>query len=188
MFISTSLDFIFKLQKAAQEVDEVTGQAKRACIIIDAMTEMTTRSSRSAQNGSDADAYFATRVFGAKVVCGDVNGYFLYTTDNFIAKGGDVMVEVQRQVFYDLDRLLWKKHRHTLRGLEINLQYDNGPENKVKITMFVFTLSVVNFKHFQLFCLSVPSYVFLPQPPSREGILFKDHGQFFDCWPHALHH
>jgi hypothetical protein len=38
-----------------------------------------------------------SRVIGVEVLCGPIDGVFLYTTDNMISSGGNIMIEVQRQ-------------------------------------------------------------------------------------------
>lgn len=46
---------------------------------------------------SQPDSTVESRVIGVEVVCGPIDGVFLYTTDNMISGGGNIMIEVQRQ-------------------------------------------------------------------------------------------
>ena len=46
---------------------------------------------------SQPDSTVMSRVIGVEVLCGPIDGVFLYTTDNMISSGGNIMIEVQRQ-------------------------------------------------------------------------------------------
>ena len=43
------------------------------------------------------DKFIESRVIGVEVVCGPVDTHFVYITDDTIAHGANIMIEVQRQ-------------------------------------------------------------------------------------------
>jgi len=65
-----------------------------------------------------------------QVICGEVEEWFVYTTDNLLEGGANAIIEVMRQALFDLDRLVRAKYKCGIpkKG---DLQYDNGSENKV---------------------------------------------------------
>ena len=121
-------------------------------MMIDAMTEFTTQTPRfggsgeSSQQGSGVNAHFETRFFGCEVICGDIEGYFIYYTDHFVEKGANVMVEVQRQALADMQVLLLQSGYQMPKDLY--LHYDNGRENKNK-EMFFYLSLLVEEEHFE---------------------------------------
>ena len=132
-------------------MDEKRARARRskhgsgpleAFFLIDAMTEYKTTTPRFSSDpvGPSSGDHFQARVFGVEVICGHVDGYFIYTTDHYMGKGANLMVEIQRQAFADLEKLLHLRQR-TIKGGIVHLHYDNSTENKNK-TMF-FYLSVL---------------------------------------------
>jgi hypothetical protein len=122
-------------------------------MMIDAMTEFTTQTPRfggdwqSKQQGSGQGAHFETRFFGCEVICGGIEGYFIYYTDHFVEKGANVMVEVQRQALADMQALLLDSGYQMPK--ELFLHYDNGRENKNK-EMFFYLSLLVEEEHFDL--------------------------------------
>ena len=71
-----------------------------------------------------------SRVIGVEVYCGPINTVFLYTTDNMVSGGSNIMIEIQRQALIDLSRLL--KDEGMNMPKEMILQFDNCGENKVQ--------------------------------------------------------
>lgn len=65
-----------------------------------------------------------------QVICGEVEEWFVYTTDNLLDGGANAIIEVLRQALFDLDRFVRTKYKCGIpkKG---DLQYDNGSENKV---------------------------------------------------------
>ena len=66
---------------------------------------------------------------GVEVVCGPIQGVFLYYTDNFNSSGANIMIEVQRQALKDVADMLADLGKTLPRKLF--LQFDNCNENKV---------------------------------------------------------
>jgi hypothetical protein len=48
-------------------------------------------------HGARFKTQFKSRVIGVEVVCGPIHKFFTYYTDNLVAKGANIMIEVQRQ-------------------------------------------------------------------------------------------
>jgi hypothetical protein len=122
-----------------------------ASFIIDAMTENKTTTPHfhgESATANQNEHHFAARVFGVEVICGAnlVDGYFIYTTDHFMDKGSNLMVEIQRQALADLEDLLRLSGR-SLRGGIVHLHFDNSTENKNK-TMFFYLSMLVELEHF----------------------------------------
>jgi len=65
-----------------------------------------------------------------QVICGPIDEWFVYTTDNLVEGGANALIEVVRQTMADLAEILAVEH-----NLEFPRsgfwQYDNGSENKV---------------------------------------------------------
>lgn len=121
------------------------GRPLEAFFLIDAMTEFKTTTPRFSSDSSGAptpgDNHFQARVFGVEVICGAIDGYFLYTTDHFMGKGANLMIEIQRQAFADLEALLQARGQ-TIRGGNVLLHYDNSTENKNKSMFFYLSMLV----------------------------------------------
>jgi hypothetical protein len=128
------------------------GKPLEAFFLIDAMTEFKTTTPRFASDSTGAPVQgdnFQARTFGVEVVCGkSVDGYFIYTTDNYMGKGADLMVEIQRQAFADLEELLQSRGK-TIKGGVVHLHYDNSTENKNK-TMFFYLSMLVELDIFDV--------------------------------------
>jgi len=118
---------------AATSVDKFTHQPHYALMMADFITA--TRGDTPRFRGEQvALSHFESRILGVEVVCGDINGYLIYVTDNLVDKGANVMVELQRQMIKDLAELLKQKGHQMVESLL--LQFDNGRENKNKEMMF----------------------------------------------------
>lgn len=124
-------------------------------MMIDAMTEFTTQTPRTDEGADSQNPHFQTRIFGCEVICGSIEGYFIYYTDHFIEKGANVMVEVQRQALSDMQALLAKCNG--CGGFQmpktLYLHYDNGRENKNK-EMFFYLSLLVEEGHFTQICVN----------------------------------
>ncbi|KAJ1384711.1 hypothetical protein B484DRAFT_410710 [Ochromonadaceae sp. CCMP2298] len=81
-----------------------------------------------------------SRVVGVEVICGPIDEVFVYYTDNLVAGGANIMIEIQRQALIDLSKKL------CIMGLnmpqELHFQFDNCGENKNK-EMFVYMSALV---------------------------------------------
>lgn len=99
----------------------------------DGMTKETTKTPKEGSGSRRAGKFIEHRVIGVEVVCGPINGTFIYSTDNMVAGGANGMIEVIRQAKSDLADLLHAK------GLKfpdkMAYQFDNCTENKNK-TLF----------------------------------------------------
>ena len=124
-------------------------------MMIDAMTEFTTQTPRTADGVDPQNPHFQTRIFGCEVICGSIEGYFIYYTDHFIEKGANVMVEVQRQALSDMQALLAQCNGHGGYQMPkmLYLHYDNGRENKNK-EMFFYLSLLVEEGHFKQICVN----------------------------------
>ena len=77
------------------------------------------------------------------MVCGTVEGMFLYTTNQIVDSGADTMIEVVRQAMLDLQQLLHKSG-HILPK-DTLFQFDNCGENKNKLMFTYLSLLVERF-------------------------------------------
>jgi len=128
--------------------DRDNGNPRLAYILIDGMTVYSGNTPKSGGGDfrrSKSDNTFVTnRVIGCEVICGPINTTFLYHTDNLVGGGANTMVEVVRQVLYDLSLELHKLN--LLMPRELSFQFDNCGENKNKV-MFAH-LSLLIESHF----------------------------------------
>lgn len=103
---------------------------------IDGYTEFKTKT--PIQNGcrrSKGDTKrIGNRVIGAVVACGPIHTRFVYSLNDLIRGGANIMIEVVRQALYDLGILL--ASRHLLIPKKLCLQFDNCGENKVSLFIF----------------------------------------------------
>jgi hypothetical protein len=91
------------------------------------------------------------RLIGVKVVCGPIDTHFLYSTDDLVSGGANIMIEVMRQCFKDLSVELEKINLEMPRN--IFLQFDNCGENKNKF-MFAFLSLLVQQRYVDVFQLN----------------------------------
>lgn len=117
----------------ARQLDPNTGEPTLALFFADAMTKDTTRSPKEGRGRVPRQAHgtnaFDLRIIGVEVVCGPIVGTFIYTTDNMVPSGANIMIEVMRQAQADLVKLL--AHRNKKLPCKAIFQFDNGGENKV---------------------------------------------------------
>jgi hypothetical protein len=72
-----------------------------------------------------------TRMCGVRVICGDINEFWIFYTDNMMPGGANVMVEIMRQAIAKLTiRLARKGYKLPRKWF---LYFDNCPENKNRI-------------------------------------------------------
>lgn len=78
-------------------------------------------------------AKIETRMCGVRVVCGDIDEFWVYYTDNMMPGGANVMIEIMRQAIAELTVRLAQ------RGFKLPrlcfLYFDNCGENKNKLFM-----------------------------------------------------
>ena len=131
-------------KELCRKLDE-NNQPKSFMVFSDAMTNTVGDTPKIGKSGHQSSAdkngtTAQTRTIGVQVVCGPVEGMFLYHTSDFVKGGANIMVEVQRLAMSDLARLLAK---HGMRlpkhGM---LQFDNCPENKNKEMFCYFSLLI----------------------------------------------
>ncbi|KAJ1387535.1 hypothetical protein B484DRAFT_409877, partial [Ochromonadaceae sp. CCMP2298] len=96
------------------------------------------------RRATERDAPFESRVVGVEVICGTIHEVFLYFTDNLVAGGGNIMVEMQRQALIDLSNRLQALGQHMPR--DIAFQFDNCGENKCKEMFAYMSMLVETFK------------------------------------------
>jgi hypothetical protein len=117
----------------ATQLDPITREPTLALFFADAMTKDTTRTPKEGQGKVPRQAHgtnaFDLRIIGVEVVCGPIAGTFIYTTDNMVPTGANIMIEVMRQAQADLVRLLDRINKKLPRSAIF--QFDNGGENKV---------------------------------------------------------
>lgn len=115
---------------SCKEKDE-RGQPKMALIFSDGMTIFTTNTPKMYKKKSKGEPAkkIESRIIGVEVVCGDIDTMFIYYTDNMVGGGSNIMIEVQRQAIYDLQKLLEAKGQ--LLPKKVIFQFDNCGENKV---------------------------------------------------------
>ena len=80
------------------------------------------------------------RLIGVKVVCGPIDTHFLYSTDDIVSGGANIMIEVMRQCFKDLSVELENINLELPK--HIFLQFDNCGENKNKYMFSYLSLLV----------------------------------------------
>ena len=114
-----------------------------------------------------------------QVICGEVEEWFVYTTDNLLDGGANAIIEVLRQALFDLDRFVRAKYKCGIpkKG---DLQYDNGSENKV----LSLTKAVAINNSF--FCFQEQVHVRVRELLDRMRLYGQDFDQFSGCWSHTL--
>lgn len=91
----------------------------------------TPKEGKGKRAGMDNSKVIENRTIRVDVVCGDIDGKFLYHFDNFHGHGANIIVGVVRQAQVDLSLLLQKTGMVMPRILK--LQFDNCGENKNKV-------------------------------------------------------
>ena len=85
-----------------------------------------------------------TRMCGVRVICGDINEFWIFYTDNMMPGGANVMVEIIRRAIAKLEiRLARKGYKRPRRAF---LYFDNCSENKNK-TFFGWLSLCVELHH-----------------------------------------
>ena len=120
-----------KNRQLCMEKDE-QGQPKMALLFSDGMTIYTTNTPKLYKTNSKGGLTkkIESRIIGVEVVCGDIDTMFIYYTDNMVGGGSNILIEVQRQAIYGLQKLL--AVRGQLLTQKILFQFDNCGENKVR--------------------------------------------------------
>jgi len=85
--------------------------------------------------------HLTNRVIGVEIVCGPVNGVFLYHTDSLVGGGANILIEVTRQAMIDLAEILKTKFNKQMPSKMI-FQFDNCGENKNKYMLTYFSMLV----------------------------------------------
>jgi len=113
-----------------REMDK-NGQPMYGLLFTDWMTAMSGNTPKVGKNhhSSPKTTYMESRVVGVEVYCGPIDTVFLYTTDNMIGSGSNIMIEIQRQALIDLSKLLRAQGLNMPK--EMFFQFDNCGENKV---------------------------------------------------------
>jgi len=107
------------------------GQPIIGMLFSDGMTSMSGNTPKAGKNhhSSPKSHFMVSRVIGVEVYCGPINTVFLYTTDNMVSGGSNIMIEIQRQALIDLSVLLRAEGMNMPK--EMIFQFDNCGENKV---------------------------------------------------------
>jgi hypothetical protein len=110
-------------------LDSQTGQPKALFFFVDGMTEsrgntprFLTEGGRESKNDKNAK-HVSSRVIGCEVICGPLNKYIFYTTDNMTGGGSNTMIEVIRQLLFDSEEIL--TNMNLKRPRVLYLQFDN---------------------------------------------------------------
>jgi hypothetical protein len=121
--------FLEKTKQECSELEARTGQPKALFFFVDGMTEsrgdiprFAAENGREAKNDQNAK-HVSNRVLGCEVICGPLNRYIFYTTDNMTANGSNTMIEVIRQLVFDAESILAGMNLRRPRTLY--LQFDN---------------------------------------------------------------
>jgi hypothetical protein len=111
------------------ELNAQTGQPKAMFFFVDGMTEsrgdtprLRTESGRESKTDQKAKVV-SNRVIGCEVICGALNKYIFYTTDNMTGGGSNTMIEVIRQLIIDSENILARMNMRRPRVMY--LQFDN---------------------------------------------------------------
>jgi hypothetical protein len=142
----------FDLRKeAAKRVGE-NGEPLTCVFCIDGMTAHKGNTPRYAPGqrhaGRDTQSSsVGSRLIGVKVVCGSVQGYFLYATDNMVRGGGNTMIAVLREAIADVRDKLKAENESWDFPKTLSVQFYNCGENKNK-TMFSYLSLLVEGKIF----------------------------------------
>jgi hypothetical protein len=106
-------------------------------IFSDGMTSMSGNTPKVGKDHHSAPkaSYMQSRVIGVEAYCGPISTVFLYITDNMVAGGSNIMIEIQRQALIDLSKLL--KAQGLNMPKEMLFQFDNCGENKVQCNIYI---------------------------------------------------
>lgn len=118
-----------EIRQLCKEVDPQTGQPKAMLGFIDAASNnrgdayrLVTEAKRISKSEQNTD-HVESRIWGCDVACGRFDKFILYTTDNMIPGGANVMIEVVRQLLIDMDNILASMNMK--RPRTFYLQLDN---------------------------------------------------------------
>lgn len=124
------LDSNLRKMDALHSTDK-DGNPKALYIEADGFTEFKTRTpiqGKGRKSKGDTKK-IGNRVIGVVVACGPVDTRFVYSLNDLIRGGANIMVEVVRQTIYDVSRILATYNLATPK--QVYLQFDNCGENKV---------------------------------------------------------
>jgi hypothetical protein len=123
----------------AREKD-VLGQPKEAFMLFDGFSifkGVTPKWGKGTYGGKShtekEEPKMENRVIAGIVICGDIDGVFVYTVDQLTSGGANLMIEVIRRALSDLGDIL--KEIKQLVPKILFLQFDNCGENKNKFMM-----------------------------------------------------
>jgi len=139
-----------KIQKAEREEERLAieqaretdhlGQPKQAFMLFDGFSifkGVSPKWSRGVYGGKShtekEEPKVENRIIAGIVICGDMDTVFVYSVDQLISGGANLMIEVIRRALSDLGRLLKSKGKKVPKCLY--LQFDNCGENKNKYMM-----------------------------------------------------
>jgi hypothetical protein len=131
--------------RKSREVDSITGQPTTFLLLPDGMTKSKGALPKIGKGYRQIKCdvgrpKLENRVIGVYVVCGTIEGMFLYTTNQLVDSGADTMIEVVRQAMLDLQQLLnndgYELPKNAL------FQFDNCGENKNKLMFSYLSLLV----------------------------------------------
>jgi len=134
-------------RQCKRDRDPITGWPTKFQIFPDGMTEHTTLTPNVRINGrvskqDHGKPELSSRVIGARVVCGEIDEFFVYYTDQLVLKDPDITCELIRQSMADLGRLCKDKH-NCLLPKEGFFQFDNCPtENKASCFFVNYMFSI----------------------------------------------
>jgi HPt (histidine-containing phosphotransfer) domain-containing protein len=118
-----------RTKQLCSELETQTGQPKALFFFVDGMTESRGDIPRLvAENGRESKGdknakHVTNRVLGCEVICGPLNKYIFYITDNMTGGGSNTMIEVIRQLLYDTEDIL--SRMNLKRPRTMYLQFDN---------------------------------------------------------------
>ena len=112
--------------------DFTDGVPNTIMLVIDGMTKYKGDTPKYGKRRSKGDKTIESRIIGVEVYCGPVKEILVYTTDDLVCGGANIMIEVLRQALIDVKNLLLSKN---ISGNPKNLilQFDNCSENKVSV-------------------------------------------------------
>jgi hypothetical protein len=135
--------YLDKNKLKCRDVDQ-NGQPLFGMIFSDGMTAMSGNTPKTGKDhhSSPKSTYMESRVIGVEVYCGPISTVFLYTTDNMVSGGANIMIEIQRQALMDLSKLLRAEGLNMPK--EMLFQFDNCGENKVIYkNIYLFNLFII---------------------------------------------
>jgi hypothetical protein len=138
------MDSANRKEQAKMSVDK-DGHPDKCYFEIDGYTEYKTKTPIVGQRKSKGDTKrLSSRVIAAVVTCGNIDTRFIYTLNDLISGGANIMIEIVRQAIYDLGKILANQHLK-VPGIMF-LQFDNCGENKNKY-MFAYLSLLIELEH-----------------------------------------